>query len=60
MPHSPARFRQADISRALRAVKECSVDMRVKLHPDGCIVIEKTSATGGDVGEIVKEAEFCL
>lgn len=44
MPRTPARFTQADINRALRAVQQCEINMRVKLLPDGSIVIEKASA----------------
>ena len=41
MTRTPARFRQCDIARALRAVKQCDVDMRVRLTPDNHIIIEK-------------------
>lgn len=41
MPRTPARFTQADVARCIRAVKQCEADMRVRLAPDGSIVIEK-------------------
>ena len=41
MSRTPALFRQSDIARALRAVEQCGLDMRVRLTPDGSIIIEK-------------------
>jgi hypothetical protein len=41
MSYAPARFRQADIARAIRAVEQCGAAMRVRLLPDGSIVLEK-------------------
>jgi len=39
MPRAPARFTQADIARALRAVNQCNLDAEVILEPDGRIRI---------------------
>jgi hypothetical protein len=39
MPYTPARFTQADIARALRAVKDAGGDMAVEIAPDGTIRI---------------------
>lgn len=41
MPFTPAKFRQADIARAIRAVEQCGAAMRVRLLPDGSIVLER-------------------
>ncbi len=35
MPRTAARFTQADISRAIRAVQQTGNDMAVELRPDG-------------------------
>jgi hypothetical protein len=40
MTRTPARFTQADIARVIRAVKQCGVDMRVRVLPDNSIVAE--------------------
>lgn len=39
MPRTPARYRQADIQRALRAIKAEDINMSVDLRPDGTIRI---------------------
>ena len=39
MSRTPAKFTQADISRALRAVNQCDIDAEVILEPDGRIRI---------------------
>jgi len=39
MPRRPALITQADIARALRAVKAAGIDARVEITPDGKIVI---------------------
>ncbi|MEQ1523384.1 MAG: hypothetical protein ABL936_19135 [Aestuariivirga sp.] len=44
MPRTPARFTQADFARAIRAVKQCDVNMRVRALPDGSIVAEPIPA----------------
>jgi hypothetical protein len=41
MSRTPARFRQCDIARAIKAVEQCGVDMRVRLALSGDIVIER-------------------
>jgi len=39
MPRAPAKFRQADIARALRAANQCDLNVEVILEPDGRIRI---------------------
>lgn len=39
MPRTPARFTQADIARALRAVKDAGGEMAVEVMKDGTIRI---------------------
>ena len=39
MPRSPARFTQADVARAIRAVEQAGGNMEVILEPDGRIRI---------------------
>ena len=39
MPRSPARFTQADVTRAIRAVEQTGGNMEVILEPDGRIRI---------------------
>lgn len=46
MSRTPARFRQCDIARALKAVQQVGGDMRVRLLPDGSISIEKGEDNG--------------
>jgi hypothetical protein len=36
---APARFRQADLTRALKAALAVAADVRVELEPDGKMVI---------------------
>lgn len=43
MSRTPAKFTQADIARALRAVSQCDVNMEVILEPDGRIRISPAS-----------------
>ncbi len=40
----PALFNQADITRALRAVRQVGGDYSVRVEPDGSIVIGRLSA----------------
>lgn len=40
MPRRPASVTQADIARALRAVKAAGVRATVRVTPDGTILIE--------------------
>lgn len=44
MPRTAAKFTQADISRAIRAVQQTGSDMAVELRPDGVIRISRTTA----------------
>jgi hypothetical protein len=41
MSRTAAKFTQADIARALKAVQQTGVDMQVRLLPDGSILIAK-------------------
>ena len=42
-PRRPPRFRQAEIARALRAVKQAGGECIVRLDPDGGVTIGGTS-----------------
>lgn len=53
MPRTPARFTQADVARAIRAVQAAGVEgWCVTIKPDGAITIEPASfaesRTGAD------------
>lgn len=39
MPRTPARFTQADVARAIRAIKSTDTVMSVEITPDGVIRI---------------------
>lgn len=39
MSRAPARFTQADIARAIRAIQQTGADMEIVIEPDGCIRI---------------------
>ena len=39
MPRTPAKFTQADVARALRAIKQTGAAMELVLEPDGRIRI---------------------
>jgi len=43
MPRTPARFSQADIARAVRAVAQTGEDMEVAIERDGTIRIYRRS-----------------
>jgi hypothetical protein len=45
MSRTPAKFTQADIARALRAVSQCDLTAEVILEPDGRIRIVQTEPT---------------
>ncbi|MDA9020238.1 hypothetical protein N9H60_03580 [Flavimaricola sp.] len=47
MSRTPAKFTQADISRALRAVNKCDIDAEVILEPDGRIRIAPSDERTG-------------
>lgn len=42
MSRTPAKFRQADIARALRAIEQCGSAMEIVLEPDGRIRLVPT------------------
>jgi hypothetical protein len=44
MSRTPAKFRQADIARALRAAAQCDLRVEVILEPDGKIRIVPAEA----------------
>jgi hypothetical protein len=52
MPRRPARFTQADIARALRAVEQTGARVAVEITPDGMIRIVPT-------GDDVTTADRC-
>lgn len=62
MPRSPAHITQADIARAIRALKQCGIDrVRVRALPDGSVIIEE--AEDGDItlsSKLEARAEFRL
>lgn len=43
MPKTAAKFTQADLARAIRAVEQAGVDMDVVLEPDGRIRITRAA-----------------
>ena len=45
MPRTAAKFTQADVARAIRAVQQTGSDMAVELRPDGVIRIFRTTET---------------
>lgn len=61
MSRTPAKFTQADIARALKAVQQTGVDMQVRLLPDGSIVIAKGEAADANPSRALDAiAEFRL
>jgi hypothetical protein len=45
MPRRPAHITQADIARAIRALRQCGIaKVRVVAKPDGSVVIEEGGA----------------
>jgi hypothetical protein len=51
MPRAPARFTQADIARAIRAVEQARVRATVEVTRDGVIRIVPLDAAPVDHGE---------
>lgn len=45
MGRRPARFRQSDVARALRAAKQAGVNMAVEISTDGVIRIVPVSGS---------------
>jgi hypothetical protein len=59
MSRTPAKFTQADIARALRAVAQCEANMEIVLEPDGRIRL--VPATGEKPGPQVDTGDsICL
>ena len=51
MPRTPARFTQADIARALRAVEQTGLQMAVEIGLDGVIrIVPYEKKSSPDVG----------
>lgn len=44
MSRTPARFTQADIARAIRAIAQTGEDMQVELRSDGVMLIVRGTA----------------
>lgn len=57
MPRTPARFTQADITRALRGVAASGVKANVEVKPDGTIVIVPQDREAETPLPAVKEPE---
>ena len=48
MGRRPARFTQADLSRAIRAIDQAGADMIVEILPDGTMRIAQAHKSAGD------------
>jgi hypothetical protein len=48
MSRTPARFTQADVARALRAIDQTGGDKEVVIEPDGRIRIVPAAKTSGE------------
>lgn len=46
MPRTPARFTQADIARAIRAIQQTGANMAIEIRPDGAILIVPMKSLG--------------
>ena len=58
MPRAPSAFRQADVTRAVRAVRSAGVDIvRVELTKDGKIVIVTSEAQPAVQDDLDRELE---
>lgn len=55
MSRRPATFTQADVARALRAIKQADVKMSVEISPDGTIRIVPAQHLPGGAIEQRKE-----
>ena len=55
MSRTPARIRQADVARAIRAAQQTGAGA-VRIQPDGTILIDLQSQDAGDKPE--KEVEY--
>lgn len=62
MSRTPAKFTQADIARALKAVQQVGGDMQVRLLPDGSILIAKDQLAPDDMRKsgLDSRVEFIL
>lgn len=58
MRRNPARVRQADIARALRALAASGMKMRVEILPDGKIVMEPLE--GAERGQVEYKGKIRL
>lgn len=48
MPRTPARFTQADLARAVRAVEQAGEGWRIRVTKEGEIVVEKVLAQAAE------------
>jgi phosphatidylserine/phosphatidylglycerophosphate/cardiolipin synthase-like enzyme len=49
MSKGPSTFKQADLTRALKAAQAAGIKVRIKIGSDG-MVIEMVDANGGEIG----------
>jgi hypothetical protein len=57
MTRTPARIRQADVARAIRAAKQTGADC-VRILPDGTIRIDLQGEASGEKQQITVEPEI--
>lgn len=60
MSRAPARVTQADIARAIRAIKQTGERLAVKIDTDGAILILPVDSVRDDVPKVVRKKEFVL
>jgi hypothetical protein len=61
MSRTPARIRQADVVRAIRAAQQCGAGA-VRILPDGTITINPQAESAGEISEkeIAPDPEIVL
>lgn len=60
MPRAAARFRQADVTRALRAVEKAKARAEIKIEPDGTIRIIPVDDKPDQPSQAPKRKDFVL